>query len=290
MKIVVTGSLGNISKPLTQELVEKGHSVTVISSNPERKAAIEALGANAAIGKMEDADFLTSSFTGAEVIYIMLPLNFSVGDLHAYLRNIAQNYAQAIKQSGVKRMIFLSGWVAGVIDAYKDFENIFNNLPDVSVTHIRPGYFYSNFFESMEMIRDKGIIAATFGGEDKIVFSAPSDIADAIANEIQESHQGERIRYVASDGMTCNEAAEIIGTAIGKPQLKWVTLSDDEMQTGLEMAGLSPKLAAALVQMQAPIHQGLMPQEFYRHKSEVITGKIKLSNFAKDFARVFHGN
>ncbi len=188
---------------------------------------------------MEDADFLTSSFTGAEVIYIMLPLNFSVGDLHAYLRNIAQNYAQAIKQSGVKRMIFLSGWVAGVIDAYKDFENIFNNLPDVSVTHIRPGYFYSNFFESMEMIRDKGIIAATFGGEDKIVFSAPSDIADAIANEIQESHQGERIRYVASDGMTCNEAAEIIGTAIGKPQLKWVTLSDDEMQTGLKWQDIS---------------------------------------------------
>jgi nucleoside-diphosphate-sugar epimerase len=32
MKIVVTGSLGNISKPLTKELVQKKHSVTVISS------------------------------------------------------------------------------------------------------------------------------------------------------------------------------------------------------------------------------------------------------------------
>lgn len=32
MKIVVTGSLGNISKPLTEELVRKCHSVTVVSS------------------------------------------------------------------------------------------------------------------------------------------------------------------------------------------------------------------------------------------------------------------
>ncbi len=36
MNIVLTGSLGNISKPLAQELVQKGHSVTVISSKAER--------------------------------------------------------------------------------------------------------------------------------------------------------------------------------------------------------------------------------------------------------------
>ena len=37
MKIVVTGSLGHIGKPLTEELVQKGHSVTVISSKAEKQ-------------------------------------------------------------------------------------------------------------------------------------------------------------------------------------------------------------------------------------------------------------
>ncbi len=55
MKIVVTGSLGHISKPLAHELVQKGHSVTVISSKAERKKDIEAMGAKAAIGSMENA-------------------------------------------------------------------------------------------------------------------------------------------------------------------------------------------------------------------------------------------
>lgn len=32
MKLIVTGSLGNISAPLIKELVQKGHAVTVISS------------------------------------------------------------------------------------------------------------------------------------------------------------------------------------------------------------------------------------------------------------------
>jgi len=36
MNIVLTGSLGNISKPLAQDLIAKGHSVTVISSKAEQ--------------------------------------------------------------------------------------------------------------------------------------------------------------------------------------------------------------------------------------------------------------
>ena len=40
MKIIVTGSLGNISKPLTQELVAKGHQVVVISSKSDKQKAI----------------------------------------------------------------------------------------------------------------------------------------------------------------------------------------------------------------------------------------------------------
>ncbi len=43
MKVIVTGSLGNISKPLAIELVQKGHTVTIISSKPEKQIDIEDL-------------------------------------------------------------------------------------------------------------------------------------------------------------------------------------------------------------------------------------------------------
>src|SRR5882762_2213129 len=111
MKIIVTGSLGHISKPLTAALVQKGHAVTVISSKPEKQKDIEALGATAAIGTLEDADFLAASFTGADAVYTMIPptsyLDPSL-DMKAFYHKIGTNYAQAIQKSGVKRVVHLS--------------------------------------------------------------------------------------------------------------------------------------------------------------------------------------
>jgi len=113
MKIIVTGSLGNISKPLTKKLVQKGHQVTVISSKPERQKDIEALGASAAIGTMEDADFLTTTFKGADAVYVMETMGgnsfFDPNlDIIAAINKIGNNYKQAIEQSGIKRVVHLS--------------------------------------------------------------------------------------------------------------------------------------------------------------------------------------
>src|SRR5713226_4559937 len=98
MKIVVTGSLGHISDPLTKELVQKGHAVTVISSKPGKQKDIEALGAKAAIGTLEDVNFLAATFTGADAVYAMVPPNhFFEPDPIVYFRRIGNNYAQAIQ-------------------------------------------------------------------------------------------------------------------------------------------------------------------------------------------------
>ncbi|MDB5025611.1 MAG: NAD-dependent epimerase/dehydratase family protein [Mucilaginibacter sp.] len=154
MKIIVTGSLGHISKPLTQTLVQKGHSVTVISSKSERQAAIEAIGAKAAIGTIADAEFLTATFAGADVVYLMEALNAGSFfdqdlDIMAAHNQIAHNYAQAIRQSGVKRVVHLSSIGAhmdkgnGILAFHYQVENILNKLPaDVAITFIRPVGFY----------------------------------------------------------------------------------------------------------------------------------------------------
>jgi 3-hydroxyisobutyrate dehydrogenase-like beta-hydroxyacid dehydrogenase len=55
------GILRNIGKPLTTDLVQKGHTVTVISSKPERQSEIKALAAKAATSNRihinENTDF-----------------------------------------------------------------------------------------------------------------------------------------------------------------------------------------------------------------------------------------
>lgn len=73
MKIVITGSLGNVAKPLTQQLAATGHDLTVISSNEARKHDIESLGVTPAIGSITDVDFLTQTFQGADAVFVMTP-------------------------------------------------------------------------------------------------------------------------------------------------------------------------------------------------------------------------
>lgn len=305
MKIIVTGSLGNISKPLTQAMVAQGHTVTVLSSDPNKQATIAALGATPAIGSIADVNFLTETFSGADAVYAMIPLSFTEPDLGEYLRRMAKNYAQALKESKIKRVVLMSGWAADLVKG-ENVEHIFDDL-DASVTIMRPASFYTNFYQSMDLIKGKGFIGkfltlrysglwalltgktgllmGNYGGDDRVVFVSPKDIADAVGEELLLTPIEKTIRYVGSEEMTCNEAAKIIGTAIGKPWLKWVLLSDKEMLQGLKMAKLPEKLAETLVEMQSVMHSGKTLENFHRSRPKM--GKIKLTDFAKEFAEVY---
>ncbi len=306
MKIIVTGSLGNISQPLTEILVSQGHTVTVVSSDPEKQTAIENLGAIPAIGSMSDVKFLTSTFKGADAVYAMIPLSFTEPDLGAYMHRIANNYAQALREAGTKRVVLLSGWAADLVKA-ENVENVLDGL-DASLTIMRPAAFYTNFYQSMDLIKGKGFIGkfltlrysglwalltgktgllmGNYGGEDRIVFVSPKDIGEAVSEELQLMPQQKTIRYVGSEEMSCNQAAKIIGTAVGKPWLKWVLLSDKDMLQGLKMAKVPDKLAQTLVEMQAAMHSGKTLENF--HRSQPKMGKVKLADFAKEFAAVYH--
>lgn len=292
MKIVVTGSLGHIGKPLTQILTENSYTVTVISSNPGRKASIEALGATAAIGSVNDIDFLTAAFTGADAVYCMVPPDFKQQDQIAYYINTGNNYAKAIQQSGVKHAILLSSYGAhlekgtGFITGSHKMEKIFNDLNNVALTHIRAGYFYYNLFGFINMIKTAGFIGANYGGDDKLALVAPADIAAVIAASIKTRESG--IRYAASDEKTCNEIAGILGDAIGKPDLEWKVLTSEQMQQGLEKNGLPAPIAANLVELGAAIHSGDMLGDYELHKP--LLGKIKIEDFASEFAHVYHKN
>jgi uncharacterized protein YbjT (DUF2867 family) len=292
MKIVVTGSLGNISKPLAQRLTQEGHAVTVISSKLDKQPDIEALGATAAIGSLEDADFLTATFSGADSVYVMIPPNFTEPNQVAYYRRLGSNYVHAIRQAGVKRVVGLSSWGAhldrgtGPILGSHHVEGLLNELTDVTLTHLRPTSFYTNLYGFVGMIKGAGFIGANYGGDDKVAMVHPRDIADAAAEELTASAAtGQHIRYVSSDECTCNEAARVLGAAIGKPDLAWVLFTDEQMQENLEKNGVPAPVATGVVELYASIHSGRLGEDYEQHKP--VMGKVKLADFAKEFAAAF---
>jgi hypothetical protein len=321
MKIILTGSLGNISKPLTINLISKGHTVTVISSKAERQKEIEDLGAIAAIGSIRDVDFLTKTFTGADIVYLMEPTetagffdkNF---DIYQSITDLVTGYKKAIEASGIKKIVHLSSIGAhtdqgvGLLKFHFMAEGILKSLPaDVIIKFMRPVGFYGNLLQTIEVIKTtnkgflgaimalqhygisgllsgkRGVILANYGGEVMNLLVSPYDIATVIAEEMEKSFDERMFRYIASEELTCNEVAKIIGPSIGKPYLKWGSISDKMLRNTMVKRGANEMLADGVVKMGASGRSGKLYEDYYKHRPKL--SPTKLNTYAPVFAAAY---
>ena len=291
MKITLTGSLGNIGKPLTQKLVEAGHEVTVITSSTKTAAEIETLGAKPAVGSVEDIDFLTHTFKGADVVYTMVPNNFGAASMRKYIASIGQNYADAIVNAGIQNIVNLSSIGAdldggtGPIAGLHDVEGILNKL-NINIKHLRPAYFYTNFFNDVALIKNLGFTGSNFDENTNMVLVHPKDIATTANTAITTAFDGKTVQYIYSTEEKAGNIAKVLGNAIAKPDLSWVEFSDEQALEGMLQAGLPAEIAKNYVEMGTAIRDGKLHVDFAKNKPQA--SETKLEDFAIEFAAKYN--
>ena len=299
MKIILTGSLGNIGLHLTRNLLQHGHVVTVVSSNPGRQADIEALGAQAAIGAVTDVEFLTNTFRGADVVHL-IGIWEAIGsmfdpdvDFESGFIQMANNYKKAIQATGIKKAIYLSTIGAhtnkgiGVLIYHYLAEQVLQTLPDdVAVKFMRPVGFYTNLYRSIPTIRNQNAIVQNFGGDTPQPWVSPIDIAQAITEEVDLPFEGKTVRYIASEEISANEIARILGEAIGQPDLQWIVIPDEALLDGMLAHGMNKSIANGFIEMQNAQKSGSIYADYYKNEPEL--GQTKFASFAKEFAEVYH--
>jgi len=291
MKYIITGSLGNISLPVTRNLVAAGHQLTVISSNGSKKPYIEKLGAKAAIGSAMDRAFIASVFKDADVAYLMVPNDYAATDYPKMQRDIADSYAEAIAESSIKYVVLLSSVGAdlrkgaGPIDGLGYLEDKLLELKNVHTKFLRPSYFFANLYSLVDMIKHAGIAGNNFGDTDeKMVLVDTSDIAvEATKHLLDLDFTGNSVIYISGDEVHPKELAKVLGEAVGKENLPWITFTDEQSRQGMLDAGLSPGFAELYIQMGQKIKSGELLKDYWKHRPETL-GKYKLEDFAKSFA------
>lgn len=297
MKYVITGSLGNISKPVAEQLVKAGHDVTVITHRAENQSAIEALGAKAAVGTVEDAAFLAQIFAGADAVYTMVPPKWDAPDWKGYIGSIGANYAEAIRQANVKYVVNLSSIGAhlpdgcGPVSGLYRVEQHLNALEGVHVKHLRPAYFYGNLFSNIGMIKQAGIIGGNYALSEKAMpIVHTDDIAKIAAGHLlQLNFSGKTSEYIASDEVSTTQIAATLGAAIGKPELPWVQFTAEQTLQGMTGMGLPEEAAKNYVEMGEAMHSGKMGEDYFNNRPAQL-GAVKLEDFAKTFAYAYNAN
>jgi uncharacterized protein YbjT (DUF2867 family) len=290
-KYLITGSLGNISKPIVEGLVKGGNTVSVITGSRDRMADIEKLGVKALVGNLFDATFVDTAFQDIDVAYTMIPPIWQTTDWRKSQNEIANHYFNALQKSNVKYVVNLSsigaelGKGVGPVDGLYDFEQLLNSLPQLHVKHLRPSFFFQNFYSHVPLIKQAGIMGANFGSEEKMFLVHTKDIATAALEELLSlNFTNKSARYIIGDERSGQEVAAAIGKVIGK-ELNWVVFNDEQQKSGMLQAGLSETHADSYTTMGKALRDGTMQQG--ARKNLPALSKTKLEDFAKEFAMAF---
>ncbi|AJK49822.1 NAD(P)H-binding protein [Burkholderia plantarii] len=293
MKYVVTGSAGNVSRPLATRLLENGHEVTVIGRDADNLSGLVRLGAVAAVGDLQDAAFLARTFEGADGVYLMLPPGWDQPDLKQFSVALAENFAAAIRAAGVKHAVFLSSYGAhrlhdaGAISGMGLAEVVLNGLEGVNVLHLRAGYFYTNLLLSIGLIRSAGHMGNMFeipAGTFTVV--EPAAIADEAAEALMSlDFHGHSFRYVVSDETGTDEIAALIGKEIGIPDMKWLRFDDREFRNVLLKYGFAEGAADHYLEMFVALDRGVLFEDYVKQKREL--RGIRIEQFARRFADIY---
>lgn len=291
--ITILGASGNIGSKLASLLLEKGEKVRVIARSADKLKELENKGAEVFAGDASNAEFLSTSFSGSDAVFVLIPPDLTKPKFREYQNQFGEVIAQAIKSSGVKYVVNLSSHGAelsegtGPIKGLHDQEERLNKLSDVNVLHLRPTYFMENTLMFAGMIKNMGIMGSSMRGDLKMPMIATKDIAKIAAAEISErKFSGKTIRELYGQrDVSMNEVAKIFGEKIGMNDLTYTTFPYAAAEVGLKQMGLPDDLAQSYIEMSKAFNEGLIKSQSRNSEN---TTETSIEEFSNTFASLYN--
>lgn len=292
---VIAGATGNTGKVIAEALLAKGKKVRVIGRTTERLKSLVDKGAEAFIGSLDDASAMTRAFTEATVVYVMIPPNHTAENVRRYQNKVGEALAKAITNARVQYVVNLSSVGAhlsekvGPVTGLYDQEQRLNKLKGVHVVHLRPGFFMENLLWNIDLIKKMGINGSPLKPDLPIPMIATKDIAGEATRlllDLKFSEMATR-ELLGQRNISMAEATRIIGTAIGKPDLKYIQFPYEDAEKTMIGMGLSPDTARSFNEMYRSFNDGVLRST--EKRSAKNTTPTSFEEFAKHFAAVYKG-
>jgi len=264
--IVITGATGNTGKAVAETLLAAGEKIRVIGRSADKLQPFVAKGAEAFTGSVLDTDAMANAFAGAKAVYAMIPPDLKAPKMRDYLASVSESLASAIERASVKYAVALSSFGAqlpegaGPVSGLHHFEQRINRVPGLSVLHLRPAYFFENFFMTVHVYKTMGFFSGLIKGDVPIPMIATRDIGVRAAAELRAlNFTGNRTQELLGPrDLTMNDCAHIFGTAIGKPGLSYMQAPAMMAKPAMIQAGLSANTVDNFIEMARAINDRKM--------------------------------
>jgi uncharacterized protein YbjT (DUF2867 family) len=274
--IVIVGATSDVGAEAAASLTRQGHTVRRVA----RSLGIA----------LDDARALAAAFSGADSAYVMIPFDVQTPDLHRFEDEIGARLATAIAQSGVRRVVLLSGLNAhlkmGTSLGAALMEDRLNALGLDELVHLRASFFMENFVRGMGFVEQSasGVFATPFSGDLPMPLIAAKDIGRrAAALLAAEEFPSDRVIELQGGGhYTLAEATAILGKALGRA-VSYQAVAYADAKAGMIGNGMSASFADALIETATSFNKG--ERWALEQPSPRNTTPTTLERWAQEFAQ-----
>ncbi|HKV61619.1 MAG TPA: NmrA family NAD(P)-binding protein [Candidatus Acidoferrum sp.] len=260
---VILGATGHTGSVVANSLLSKKKKVRVVGRDNKKLAAFTSRGAEAFTANVTDEKTLSRAFTGAEAAYVMIPPDLTNDNYRGYQSQVSSAIAKALENAGVKHAVTLSSVGAdkpdktGPIVGLREMETKLNAVKGLDVLHLRAGYFMENTLPQVGVIRTIGTMSGPVDADVPLAMIATRDIGVAAAEALLKlDFKGKQTQELHGQrDLTYAEAAIVIGKAIGKPELDYARLPDDQVVQALSSMGMAKNVAELILEMANAINR-----------------------------------
>jgi uncharacterized protein YbjT (DUF2867 family) len=223
----ITGATSNVGQVICERLESMGHTVRKVS----RASGIS----------LDDADALTKAFEGADGVYVMIPFDKTAQDLHKREDEMGASIAEALKRTGVRRVVLLSGANAHLKNhgtsmgtGMMEDRLLAMDIPELVIA--RGGFFMENLTEGLGFAAqaESGVFSSAFKADRAVPMISAKDVGEAIATMLTESpFTYPKIQeLLGAKDYTMAEATQILAKALGK-QVQYVQATYDQARAAM---------------------------------------------------------
>jgi len=288
MRIVITGSTGQIGRSLIKNLDFAKNEIVLISRNRSKLEEAEKRDATVLEGDMLDGKFMRSALSGADTYFFLPPPNFQSDDMVEEYRQLATVSRDAALEAGVERILHLST-LGGHLDREETGLIRGQHLAETlirdgapNVLHLRNGFFLENYIGAVATIKEQGAIYFPVSPDSSYSFVSSTDIAK-IVKELLETPTWSGNRVIEFQGpanYTFGEVANQFAVSLGRAVCHVAVPPEAAIEAIVGM-GMSESYATGLTKIFTSIEAGILKPEFNREDSRVRQTGMSPREFAQ---------
>jgi uncharacterized protein YbjT (DUF2867 family) len=216
----ITGQIGGV---VARTLLAAGQPVRAIARDAAKGDAWTNRGCELTLASIENVAALTSAFSGADGVFVLVPPNFDPAPEFPEAHAIAAALRTALEEARPARVVYLSTIGAqasetNLLTQHTIIEQAFGELP-MPIAFLRPAWFMENCRWDVAPAREQGVIPSFLQPLDKPVpMVATADIGRVAAGVLREEWSGRRVvELEGPQRVTPNEIAAVFTRLVGRP-------------------------------------------------------------------------